>query len=179
MWYRPPLYPFAFPPPSRWSKEDVRMSRTLFCTSVLVVLLLSVPAAAEPVELRWQFKKGQALKYELRHREVRTVEIADQKLETTTTTEYEWTWTVQGVDDQGQQTLAHNVPALRVDSMGKDFNFRYDSAQGNSSQDEYQKKLIHFYDQLRFGEYRIQLRPDGRVAGVTGFDKLLGEINAD
>src|SRR5262249_59803384 len=55
----------------------------------------------------------------------------------------------------------------------------YDSSRGNAAQDEYQKKLVHFYDQLRFGEYRVQLRPDGRVVQVSGLDKLLGEIGAE
>ncbi len=145
----------------------------------IVLTLLLVPATASAADLRWQFRKDQVFKYTLKHRETRTVEVADQKLETTTTTEYEWTWTVQDVNDEGVATLAHRFTALRVESTGKDFDFRYDSAQGSQETDDYKKKLIHVYDQLRFGDYRVQLRPDGRVVGVTGFDKLLGEINAD
>ena len=147
---------------------------------VFFASLLWVPAAQpDAVELRWRFQKGQEHKYKFKHREARTVAIGDQKRTTTTTIEYEWTWTVQEVDDQGQATLGHKFTALRVESTGTDWDFRYDSAQGNASQDDYQKKLIHLYDQLRFGEYRVQLRADGRVASVSGFDKLLGEINAD
>ncbi len=148
--------------------------------AVLVCFAAVLPAArAESAELRWQFKKDQVHKYQFKHREVRTVEIGDQKLETTTTTEYEWQWTVTDVDDQGVATLAHKFTGLRVESSGKDFEYRYDSAQAAQSQNDYGKKLNHFYDQLRFGEYRVRLRPDGHFAGVTGFDKLLGEINAD
>lgn len=145
----------------------------------IVLVLLLVPATAGAADLRWQFKKDQVFKYTLKHREIRTVEVADQKFETSTTTEYEWTWTVQEVSDEGVATLGHKFTALRVASTGKDFDFRYDSAQGSQESDDYKKKLIHLYDQLRFGEYRIQLRPDGRIMSVTGFDKLLGEINAD
>jgi hypothetical protein len=105
--------------------------------------------------------------------------VGDQKLVTTTNTEYDWNWTVQDVDDQGTATLLHKFTALRVESTGKDFDYRYDSAQGNPSQDDYAKKLTHLYEQLRFGEYRVRLQADGKIASVTGFDKLLGEIGAD
>src|SRR5262249_20293374 len=50
-------------------------------------------------------------------------------------------------------------------------------ARGNQSDDPYKKKLIDFYDQLRFAPYRVQLERTGRVVKVTGFDKLLGEAD--
>jgi hypothetical protein len=155
--------------------------RSLRWGSVLLILLAGAGAARsdEAVPLRWRFKKGQEWKYLLRHREVRAVAVADQKFETTTTTEYEWRWTVQDIDDQGMATLGHKFTTLRVASTGTDFDFRYDSSRGNQSADEHKRKLIDFFDQLRFAEYQVQLKPDGRVAKVNGFDKLLGEVGAD
>jgi hypothetical protein len=145
------------------------------CLALFVITSLEVGAA----ELRWQFRKEQTFKYAMKHREVRLVELADQKFETTTTVEFEWQWTVQDVDADSVATLGQRFTSLVVHSTGKDFDFRYDSAQANQSQDDYTKKLIHLYEQVRFGEYRVRLRPDGRVASVSGFDKLLGEISAD
>src|SRR5437773_881728 len=56
---------------------EVRIMRTL-CLAILPVMLgLSVPdaGAADAVDLRWRFQKGEVLKYLLRHREIRTVEL--------------------------------------------------------------------------------------------------------
>jgi hypothetical protein len=147
----------------------------------LIALLLFVAASpvasADALDLRWHFSKGQVLKYLFKHREVRKVAVGDANLETTTTSEYEWDWTVQDIDDRGTATLEQKLTALRVNSTGKDFDFQYDSARGNAANEDYKKKLIAFYDQLRFTTYRIQLDRTGRVVQVTGFDKLLREAN--
>src|SRR5262249_28280452 len=148
------------------------MNALLRYLGAAVLLLWGVSSAAgqeQGVELRWRFKKGQTFKYLLKHREVRTVEVAKQKFETTTASEYEWTWTVKDVDDKGAATLEHKFTAIRVTATGKDLDFQYDSSGANQSSDAYNKDLINLYDQLRFaGKYKVQLTPDGRVASVQG-----------
>jgi hypothetical protein len=149
------------------------MNRALLAVS----LLLAVPAvrAADTVELRWQFQKGQVLKYLLKHREVRTVAVADQKLETTTSVDYEWHFTVKDVEAAGAASLELKLAGLRVEAAGRDFAFSYDSSRSNDAEGEYNKNLKNFYDQMRFATFRLHLKPDGRVGEVYGFDKLLGE----
>src|SRR5262245_21563988 len=145
--------------------------------TLAVVLAASFPAvAADGVSLRWRFAKGQELKYLLRHKEVRTIEIGDHTFETTTTSEYDLQWTVVEVDERGTATLAQKLTALRVTISGKDFEFEYDSARGNQSDDEYKRKLIALYDQLRFADYQLEIEATGRVRRVQGFDRLLGEV---
>jgi hypothetical protein len=132
--------------------------------------------AADPGPPRWKFQKGQALNYLLKHGEVRTVEVGDQKLETTTRTEYEWTWTVADIGDKGTATLEQKLTALRVSCTGKDFQLDYDSARANTADDDYRKKLIRLLDQVRFfGNYQVRLGPRGEVVEVRGFSKLLEE----
>jgi Family of unknown function (DUF6263) len=145
--------------------------------TVLVLLTASLSARAEEaVNLRWRFTKGQELKYLLRHKEVRTVELGDHQFETTTTSEYELLWTVVEVDDRGTATLSQKLTALRVTISGKDFDFQYDSARGNAADDEYKRKLVALYDQLRFADYQLEIEATGRVRRVQGFDRLLGEL---
>jgi hypothetical protein len=146
----------------------------------LVLLTGSLPArGADAAALRWHFKKGQAFQYLFKHREVKTVAIGDQKFETSLNTEYEWQWTVADVDDQNVATLEQKLTALRVSINARDFEFQYDSAGANLSDEDLKKKLINLYDQLRFAAYRVRLRPDGRIVEVQGFDKLLGEVNPE
>src|SRR5262245_4321768 len=144
------------------------------------LLLLIAPGlrAADTVDLRWQLQKGQVLKYFVKHHEVRLTEVVDQKFETTTNVEYEWQLTVKDVDAAGAASVELKRNALRVEANGKEFAFRYDSSRGNDAEDKYGKDLKNFYDQMRFAAYRLQLKPDGRVAEVYGFDKLLGETTA-
>jgi hypothetical protein len=144
--------------------------------------LLALPLAAradESVELRWRWEKGQVYQYLLKHREVRTAAVLDQKLATTTETEYELQWTVKDIDDQGTATIEQKLTALRISSNGKDWDFAYDSSRGNEATEEYKKKLIQLYDQVRFTTYRLKLKADGTVAEVHGFDKLLNEISGN
>ena len=53
--------------------------------AVLLFLGAALPLrAADDAALRWRLDKGQVLKYRLRHGEVRTVMVGDQKFTTTT-----------------------------------------------------------------------------------------------
>lgn len=146
-------------------------------STALALLFTGVMAsgADEATDLRWRFRKGENLKYELKHREVRTVEIGDQKRTASTDMDWGLHWIVREVDDQGVATLGVKVTALRVRSEAMDFEFQYDSASGNSSDDDYKKQLIRFYDQIRFAEYELKLPPAGRPVRVSGFDQLLTE----
>jgi len=158
------------------------MRRSLNSRGLASLLLLLSPAflhAAEKMELQWKFKKGQVHKYLLKHREVRTVVVGDQKFETTTASEYELQWTVNDIDDKGVAVLEQKLTALRVTSTSTSFEFQYNSARGNQTDDAYKKKLVNYYDQLRFAGYRVRLKPDGRIVEVQGFDKVLGETGPD
>jgi hypothetical protein len=155
------------------------MTTAFPCRLVACCLLLLVPAslpAADEVALRWEFPKDHVFKYLLKHREVRTVQLAEQTFETATTSEYEWQWTVKEIDDKGVATLEMKLTALRVSSTSNSFEFNYDSSRANTSDEDYKKKLINLYDQLRYATYRVRLKPDGRVAEVHGFDKVLAEV---
>jgi hypothetical protein len=155
------------------------MTRLLFPLGLVCLLLGGgLLRADDPVALRWQLRKGQVLAYLLRHHEVRTVRLGDEKFETTTDTEYDWQWTVQEVDERGTATLELKLKGLRVTSSGKDYAFSYDSRKANEGNDEFNKNLVKFYDQLRFGAYRLRLEPGGRITEVYGLDKLLGETTA-
>ncbi len=148
---------------------------------VLAAFLLAAVAlplgAAEKVGLRWQFKQGEKLGYLLKHKEVRTVPIGDTTFETTTNTEYEWQWIVTDLDEKGMATLEMKLTALRLNTTGKDFEFQYDSAKANNPDDEYKKRLINYYDQLRLAKYHLRLEPRGRLVEVRGFDRLLSEVD--
>lgn len=148
----------------------------LLLAGFFLLLLPAVARPADTVELRWRFAKGQVLNHLFKHREVRTVAVADQKFATTTESEYELQWTVKERDEQGTATIEQKLTALRVRSNGKDWDFQYDSSRANTSEEEYKKKLIQFYDQLRFTTYRLKLKADGTLAEVLGFDKLQGEL---
>jgi Family of unknown function (DUF6263) len=152
------------------------MTRFLVGLGLACAVVAAAARADDATELRWRFKKGQTFAYLLKHREVRTVEVGDTKFETTTNSEYEWEWTVRETDSDGVATLDLKLKALRVNSTGKEFDFQYDSAKATESADDFKKKLANFYDQLRFGKYRLRLKPDGRIAEVYGFDKLLNEV---
>lgn len=151
-----------------------RLRQTLAGLTLLLLPAIAWPADA--VELRWRLTKGQVLNYLFKHREVRSVAVADQKFVTTTDSEYELQWTVKEVDEKGIASIEQKLTALRVRGNGKDWDFQYDSSRANTSEEEYKKKLIHFYDQLRFTTYRLKLKSDGTVAEVLGFDKLQGEL---
>jgi hypothetical protein len=153
-----------------------RLSRVVLL-ACLTALLPAPARAGDAVELRWQFKKGQVLKYVVKDHEVRTIAIAEEKFERTADVEYEWHWTVLDVDDKGTATLEMKLAGLKVHSTHRmaEYDADYDSSRKNEPASEYQKQLYNFYDQLRFGKYRMSLGRDGKVSDVYGLDKVMTE----
>src|SRR5262249_36859167 len=165
------------------AREVPVMTRS-FPRLILAVLALHVAGAsavpaADPVELRWRFTKGDLRTYLFKHDEVRTVSINDQEFKTTTNSEYDWQWTVKDVEDSGVATLEMKLTGLRVKIEGKNYDLNYNSAGGNQGADDYRKKLINLFDQLRLASYKLKLKRDGRIVAIHGFDKLLGEVGND
>jgi hypothetical protein len=143
---------------------------------VLVGLLAALPAAAaDGVELRWQLAKGQTYAYLMKHHEVRTVEVGDQKFETTTDTEVEWLWTVKEVDDKGVAAVEMSMKALRLTANGRDYDFKYDSSVANTGAEAWKKDLIDHLDHLRAARYRLRIARNGEVKELTGFDKVIAD----
>lgn len=156
------------------------MSRpTSLGLSLVLLLFASAPLhAAEGVELRWAFKKGQTFKYLMTHHEVRTVAVGDGKFETTTDLDLDWQWTVAEIDDKGVATVEAKLAGLKASIKGHDYEVQYDSAGKNTTEDAYTKTVFHYFDQLRFAKYRLRLAPDGRVVEVRGFDKVIADLPA-
>ncbi len=153
-------------------------ARVALLIPVLLGTSLVSARAADTRELRWQFRKGQTYKYLVHHHEVRTSELADQKFETTTESDYEWHWKVDSIEDQGTATLTWKLGRLRVTTSGKDFDFTYDSMGQNRSDEEYRTRLINLYNQLRHASFQVKLKPSGQVVEIRGFDKVLNDIEA-
>jgi hypothetical protein len=144
----------------------------------LVVVSGSLLLGGEPAGqgLRWKFSKGQVFKYQLKHREVRTVSVDEQKFEMSTESTYDWQWTVREVDAESAAVLELKLTNLRVSSSSKDLDFLYDSADRKEGLNEYEKKLINLFDQIRYtGKYTLRLHPNGRVSEVSGFTKIIRE----
>jgi hypothetical protein len=146
---------------------------------LVLILFASAPLrAAEGVELRWAFKKGQTFKYLMKHHEVRTVAVGDGKFETTTDLDLDWQWTVADIDDKGVATVEAKLAGLKASIKGRDYEVQYDSAGKNTTEDAYAKTVVHYFDQLRFAKYRLRLGPDGRGAEFRGLDKVIADLPA-
>lgn len=143
------------------------MPRFLCRLLVAGIVLVSGAQAlrAEEPPLRWRFEKGQSFKYLLKHREVRKTEVGTLHSEITTTSEYEWEFKVQHVDDKGVAALEKKLTALKVSIVSKDFDFAYDSSQPQRSDDDYKKRLITFYDRSFEGDH---FSPAGHHCGRPG-----------
>lgn len=152
----------------------LRQSRRLALLA-LVLLTVALPAA-DGVKPRWQLKKGQVLKYLLRHHEDRTVSLKDEKFETRTELDLHWEWTVDAVDEKGTVTLKGKLAGLRAAIAGRGYEFAYDSNGTNASEEVYKKDLISYMDQLRSTAYTMRLSPEGQVIEISGFDKSLADM---
>lgn len=147
---------------------------------LLLLLVAGVSNGAEDdLVPRWRFDKGRDYKYVMSHQEVRTTILGDQTLVTTTTTELDQTWKFLEREADGTAVFELTLTGLRQTSMGRDFEFRYDSTQPAAVTGDYSRQLSAVLDNVRHGRYRLRLAPDGRVLEVSGLDKVFRDTGAD
>ena len=108
-----------------------RWSRSLLALALATAALAAGTVQAQTL-LRWKFKPGQTLNYEI-HQDS-TGNIAGRPVDQTAKITMDMTWKVKSVDGEGNATLTVTIVRVRMkcDQPTKDMSFEYDSASKES-----------------------------------------------
>jgi hypothetical protein len=142
------------------------MKRSASLIGLLISLTISSVSqgrAAEETLLRWNFKAGERLRYELRcQNEVKGKGSLIRPVDDAVDLTYEWTWTVVAVDEQGTAELRMKVDRIQaITRLGAESS-RYDSG-GKTGEAEGSEPLADVYRALLASELLVKLDSRGRV----------------
>jgi Family of unknown function (DUF6263) len=129
----------------------------------LTIALGSQGRAAEGTLLRWNFKAGERLRYELRCKnEIKVKGAPVPPVDNTVDLTVEWTWKVVAVDEQGTAELRMRVDrVLAVSRLGTESS-RYDS-RGKTGEPPGSQPMADVYRALLAAELLVKLDSRGRV----------------
>lgn len=133
-------------------------------------LLMTVPQEGA-VELRWKFRAGQELRYEVAQQT--TTQIRGMSQDQTTTTTY--LWKVENLAEDGTATVRMKYESLRVKASGLQ-EFEYDS---RKDKEPPANQSVQIQSKLVGQSFTLKMTPAGRVKEVKGFDKILDRMLED
>ena len=143
-----------------------RYSRVLPVVGLLVIATSALSAqSAEP--LRWKFRKGERLQYDLRHQTINKVDAGQRgSITTTMTQDMNTFWTVKNVAPEGNATIVQSFDRIQVKmEMPGGRSFEYDS-DSDDPPEGMAALVAPMLNALTEAEFTLTMTPRGEVLDV-------------
>lgn len=144
---------------------------------LLAVAITAGPAQAQQ-KLRWKFKKGQTLKYEMAQKMNMTTMAAGMAIEIKMTNTMDMAWKIEAIESDGTAKIAQRITRVRVTMTGGPFGkVEYDSAKkdgggGGLIGDQFKK----IYGALVNVDMTVKMTPRGEMKGLELSDEAKAAI---
>lgn len=151
--------------------------RRICCTAVLAILVAALAADAQAdTKLRWQFKPGEKLGYELNMDMTQNMNIADMAIKVTMVQRMGMTWDVKEVADDGTATMTQTMDRIRMDMNpgGGQKPIQYDSQ--NERQAEGAEMLAPIFDAMVGKPMTMKITPQGEIKDLKISPEMLAGL---
>ncbi len=133
---------------------------------MLVAALLAAPFLQDgKVDLRWKFRKGQQLWYQVTQKN--TIDTAGMTMEQSNRTTY--SHSVADVDETGTATLTVKYEAVAAKATGLQ---EYDFDSEKQKEPDSDNPTVRMLSRMVGQSFTLKMGPDGKVREVKGFDKI-------
>jgi hypothetical protein len=150
-----------------------RVFRSLFLA--LVALAIAVPAASAQVTLRYKFKEGEKLQYEMKNTNKIVSKVKEQEAKVNSSQSMDMTWDVLKVTDKGAQIRVKfgRTKMTMETEMGE---FKIDSAEDNVPDRPEARILAKVVGAMSKLEMVMTMQPDGEVVDVQVPEATLKQL---
>lgn len=143
--------------------------KTLGCRIAVLLscMVLVATTTADAQKLRYKFKKGQKLHYEMTQNMKMVMNVAGQDMETDMKMTMDHGWVVKSVDAKGNASIETKVTRLRIEfdmqSAFQNLSFEYDSNKKEESDDFFAQIMIKAMKPLVGASTMIKISPRGKI----------------
>jgi len=145
------------------------------CLGLLAVVIVACGAdrAAAQTTLRYKFKKGDKLNYEMEQKMTMTMSIMGRDINTDVNQLVNMTWTVNDVDADGKAKMTQTIARIRHNMDGGPVGkFEYDSKDDKEGEGPLGKILTPILRALAGAEINLVMDPQGKISDIKLPEKL-------
>lgn len=150
---------------------------TPYRLAAATALALALAAgSAGAAELRWKFKAGDVLRYEMEQKTVTDIKANGQEVNTTLTQTIDTTWTVASVADDGTGELSQRIDRVRTKVDSNAIAFAFDSDEDKAVEGPLAEALVPTLKALVGATFRYKMSPRGELTDVRVPDGLVEKL---
>jgi hypothetical protein len=161
------------------AKERAGASRRgAWCvTAALAAAFLATAAGrADAVTLRWKFKPGESLHYQMDQKTVTQIKANGQEIKTTLSQTIDSTWTVESVGSDGTADMAQTLDRVRTKIESAFGALEYDSAAGKDPEGPIAAGVVPLLKALVGAKFRYKMNPQGELSDVKVPEGLVQKL---
>lgn len=137
-------------------------------------------AGAEGVKLRWKFKAGEALHYQMEQKTVTAMKNNGQDIKTTHTQTIDMTWKVGDVAEDGTASITQSIDRIRTKIDAAFASLEFDSKDPKEQEGPIAAAVIPALKAMVGASFQYKMNPRGELSDVKvpeGLIKKLQESN--
>ena len=144
---------------SRWGTWGV--------TAVLAAALSAAAAGrADAATLRWKFKKGESLHYQMEQKTVTQIKARGQDIKTTLGQTIDSTWTVESVGPDGAAEMSQTIDRVRTKIESAFGTLEYDSSAGKEPEGAIAAGVVPLLKALVGAKFQYKMNTQGELSDV-------------
>ncbi|GAC1450875.1 MAG: hypothetical protein NVSMB9_35640 [Isosphaeraceae bacterium] len=154
------------------------LRRTLGVAFALSVTLAGAPAEAAVPSLKWKFKAGESLHYQMDQKTTTQMKTEGQDIKTTLTQTIETTWSVQSVNPEGTAEMIQSIDRVKTKIESPFGAIEYDSKADKAPQGAIAAGVVPILKALVGSKFQYKISPQGELTDVKvpeGLVKALKE----
>ncbi len=149
--------------------------RRVFFGVALLLLLVAVSQAQADVKLRWKFKPGEKLGYEMGTDMTQAMVVGEMTINVKMAQKIDMSWEVTQVTDDGTATVTQTIDRVRMDmSPGPGQQVKYDSQ--NPDENKGAEMLLPIFDAMVGKPITMQVTPRGEIKDLKISQEMLDGI---
>ncbi|MFO0950974.1 MAG: DUF6263 family protein [Isosphaeraceae bacterium] len=150
--------------------------RVLACAAAAVLLTAAVGENAGAATLRWKFKAGESLHYQMDQKTVTTIKLAGQEIKTTLNQTVDSTWSVESVAADGSAQMSQTIERIRTKIEAAFGSIEYDSASGKEPTGPIAQGILPALKALVGAKFRYKMSPLGELSDVVVAEGLVDKL---
>jgi hypothetical protein len=153
-----------------------RLTMCLMLAYLVGLANATAGSAAAATTLRWKFKQGQTIYYEMQQDMEMAMNMQGREFKTSTSQVMDMTWRVAAVNSDGTCEMRQTFERIRFTMEGPTGRVEYDSSQAEKPDDPVLNMVAPMFEALVGADFTMKMDALGNVSNVTMPEKFRAQL---
>ena len=131
-----------------------------------LVGLVGLGSSAEATTLRWKFKAGETLRWEMEQKQDTTIKAGGREISSKMVQTVDLRWTVKNVKDDGTAEMGQTIDRMRTKMESAIEKFEYDSKSDKEPEGLVAQQILPLFKAMIGAEFTFTMNAQGELSDV-------------